>query len=111
MKSIAENLLLWEQRIKEKSQTALTIEEWCKKNGVSKNQYYYWNHRLCQKQKPAEEMPFADVTPILLKSDMVKQNPVKSYDFQIFINDIRVAVPDSFSPIALAELMKVLQRL
>jgi len=106
LKSTAENLLLWEQRIKEKAKAGMTIKEWCKKNSVSKQQYHYWNRRVQQKQK-LERMPFADVTAIL--SNTTTQSPVPSSDFQIIFHDIRVVVPNDFHPEALAELMKVLR--
>lgn len=110
LKSTAKELLLWEQRIKEKVQAGMTVEEWCKKNGMSKHQYYYWNRRVHQKQKP-EEMPFADITPILSNIDAVRQNPVPSSVFQVIFHDIRVIVPEDFHPEALAGLMKVLRKL
>lgn len=111
MKSTAENQLLWEQRIKEKVRAGMTVEEWCKKNGMSKYQYYYWARRIRQKQKSEEEMPFGDITPILSNTGTTRQNPISPSDFQIIFNDIRVTVPSGFNPAALAGLMKVLQEL
>lgn len=109
MKSTAEYLLLWEQRIKEKVQAGITVEEWCKKNGVSKHQYKYWNHRVRQKQKPEEEAPFAEITPILSNNNSGVKDSIQSTDFQIIIHDIRVVVPTDFRPEALAGLVKVLR--
>lgn len=111
MKSTGENLLLWEQRIRERVQNGMTIGEWCKKNGVSKHQYNYWNHRVRKKQKPGEEMTFADITPILSTADTVRQNSGSTSDFQIFFKSFRVTVPCNFNPTSLAGLMKVLQEL
>jgi len=111
VKSTAEKLQLWEQRIRERIQTGMTIGEWCKKNGVSKSQYNYWNRRVREKQKTGEETSFADITPILSPDDAARQNPVFTSDFQIFFKSIRVTVPGSFNPAALAGLMKVLQEL
>lgn len=34
MRSTIENLILWEQRIKERVQSGMTIQEWCKKNEI-----------------------------------------------------------------------------
>jgi len=111
MGSTAENLLLWEQRIKERVQNGITIEEWCKKNGVSKYQYFYWKRRLCKKQNSQEETTFADITPILSTAGTARQNTVPTPDFQVFVNNIRVSVPVDFNPAALTGLMKVLQEL
>jgi len=65
MKSTNENLLLWEQRINEKNKSGMTIVEWCKKNGISKNKYHYWNQIINKKEKNVKEMTFAEITPIL----------------------------------------------
>ena len=111
MDSTAKNLQLWEQRIKERLQTGLTIGEWCKKNGMSKHQYYYWNRRVNKKEKATGETGFAEITPILSSGNTARQDPAPTTDFQIFFKSIRVTVPNEFNPIALTELMKVLQKL
>jgi hypothetical protein len=41
VKSTIENLLLWEQRIDERARSGMTIEDWCKKNGITKHKYHY----------------------------------------------------------------------
>ena len=69
VKSKAEDLLLWEQRINEKTRIGITVDEWCKKNGFSRHKYYYWNHRISQKQKSDKEVIFAEVTSILSSAD------------------------------------------
>lgn len=111
MKSTAENLQLWEQRINERVQSGMTIEEWCKKNGVSKHKYNYWNQRVRKGRKADEGTTFADITPILLPSNTPNQDSSLMPDFQIFFKSVRVTVPSHFNPAALAGLMKVLQEL
>lgn len=111
MKCTAESLLLWEQRIKQRIQSGLKIEEWCEKNDLSTHQYYYWNRRVREKQNYDEDVIFADITSTLSKSDTTTHNPVLYPDFQIFLNDIRITVPSDFNPEALSGLMKVLQAL
>ena len=109
LKSTAENLLLWEQRIKEKVESKMTVEEWCKRNNFSKHQYNYWAGRLHQKQKTVAQMPFAEITPILSNNGNGKAESVPPSDFQIFIHDIRLIVPSDFQPESLAGLLKVLR--
>lgn len=111
MKSTEENLLLWEQRIKERVQSGITIKEWCKRNRVSKQQYYYWKHRIEQNQKPGEEDPFAEVTPLLSSGDIYRQGSTTVSNFQMFFHDIRIEVPSNFNPDALAGLIKILREL
>jgi hypothetical protein len=112
VKATAENLQLWEQRIRERVQTGMTIGEWCKKNGVSKYQYNYWNQRVRKGQKTDEGTTFADITSVLLPFDTPNQNSsFTTSDFQIVFKSIQVTVPSNFNPASLAGLMKVLQEL
>ena len=111
LKTTAENLLLWEQRIQERIQNAISVDEWCLKNGITKHQYYYWSRRVREKQKTDEGIVFADITSAISKDDPKGQNQVLMTDFQIFINNIRVTVPNEFNPGSLAGLIKVLQAL
>lgn len=111
MRSTNENLLLWEQRINEKNKSGMTTQEWCKKNGISKNKYHYWNNKINKREKNVEEMTFAEITPILSESDNLLSNSNKSDDFQILYKNMQVTVPSNFNQNSLAGLMKVLQEL
>ena len=109
MTSTTENLILWEKRIKEKVQSKMTVEEWCKKNGISKHQYNYWNRQIQKKHSPTKEIPFAEITPILSNSNTRRNVSAQYSDFQIIFHDIRVVVPSDFCQEALAGLIKVLR--
>ncbi|AWI03557.1 IS66 family insertion sequence element accessory protein TnpA [Clostridium drakei] len=111
MKSTTEDLVLWEQRIKERTKSGMSVSEWCKKNEISKNKYHYWNHKISKIQKSDKEMVFAEVTSIILDKIEPNPNPGKSDDFQVFFKNIQVTVPSNFNEDSLAGLMKVLQRL
>ena len=106
-----ENLLLWEQRIKERGQDGLTVAEWCQNNGTTKYQYYYWYRRIHGEQKPDKEVVFADVTTNFSNPGNTGKVLDVYSDFQLFFKDIRVTVPMDFNQEALAGLMKVLQTL
>ncbi|MDF2524164.1 MAG: hypothetical protein K0R31_1805 [Clostridiales bacterium] len=111
MESRNENLLLWEQRIKERVQNGLTVDEWCKENGTTKYQYYYWYRRIHGDQKPDKEVVFADVTTNFSNPDNTRKALDVYSDFQLFFKGIRVTVPMDFNQESLAGLMKVLQTL
>jgi len=111
VKSIDENLLLWEQRVKERIQSGMKVEDWCEKNNITKHQYYYWYHKISEQQNAGEEIAFADITPTLLNNKKIKNVSIPSCDFQVLFKGIQVTVPDNFNPDALAGLMKVLQSL
>lgn len=111
MRSTTEDLLLWEERIKERTGSGMTIEEWCKKNEISKHKYNYWNHRINKKQKTNKEMIFAEITPIISKTENAISNSAKADDFQILYKNVQVTVPNNFNQASLAGLMKVLKEL
>jgi len=110
MRSTNENLLLWEQRINEKNKSGMTIVEWFKKNGISKNKYHYWNQIINKKEKNVKTA-FVEISPTLSEPDNMLSNSDKSYEFQILYKNIQVTVPSNFNQNSLAGLMKVLQEL
>ena len=111
IRSITENMSLWEQRIKEKINSGMTIKEWCEKNGISKHKYLYCNHRIRESQKTDKEVAFTEITPILSNAENSVSNTTKTDDFQVFFKDIQITVPPNFNQASLAGLMKVLQEL
>ena len=111
LRSTTKDQLLWEQRINERAKSGMSVSEWCKNNEISKTKYHYWNHKIKNKQRPDNEMAFAEITPILSNADQAIPNQDKSEDFQIFFKSIQVTVPSNFNQTSLAGLMKVLQEL
>lgn len=111
MKSTNESMLLWEQRIKERDKSGISIAKWCENNGINKGQYHYWNKRISKNSNAIDENTFAEITPILSNRETSIQNSNSSSDFQIFFKSIQVTVPSNFKPASLTGLMKVLQEL
>jgi hypothetical protein len=106
-----EDILLWEQRISERTKSGLSISKWCKNNGISKNKYHYWNHKIIKNQNLNSEMSFVEITPLLSNTEEAISTSAKSDDFQIFFKSIQVTVPSNFNQDSLAGLMKVLKQL
>lgn len=111
MRSTIENLALWEQRIKERVQSGLTIIEWCQKNEISKHQYNYWNHLVREKQKADEGAAFTDIAPLLARTGNERQKYESPSEFKLLIKDIQVTVPKDFNPSSLSCILRVLQSL
>jgi hypothetical protein len=111
LKSTNENRLIWEQRIKERDQSGMSISKWCKNNGINKSQYHYWKNQILKNSNINEGNIFAEITPLLANTEADAQDLNSPADFQIFFKSIQVTVPSNFKPVALAGLMKVLQEL
>lgn len=106
-----EDLILWEQRINERTKSGMSVSEWCKINEISKHKYYYWNNKINKNKKLDIETEFAEVTSIVSNPQEAEANQCKSDDFQIFFKNIQVTVPSNFNQNSLEELMKVLKLL
>jgi hypothetical protein len=111
LRSTTEDLLLWEQRINERAKSGMSVSKWCKNNGISKNRYHYWNHKIINSQNLNNEVSFAEITPILSNTKGSISTSAESDDFQIFFKNIQVTIPSNFNQTSLAGLMKVLQEL
>jgi len=111
LRSTTQDLILWEERIKERNKSGMSVSKWCKNNEISKSKYHYWNHKISKKQKPNNETTFAEITPIPSNAEVAISSSDKLDDFQIFFKNIQVTVPSNFNQTSLAELMKVLREL
>jgi len=55
-----ESIRLWENRIKSRKLSGMDVNEWCGKNNISRNAYYYW-HRKIKDFKEEPSPVFAEV--------------------------------------------------
>jgi len=110
-RSTYQEMAIWEQRIKEREDSGLSVSEWCKLNEIKKNRYYYWSSKINKTQVSDNEMEFIDVTSIISDEQEETSTQDNSADFQIFFKNIQVTVPSNFNEDSLAGLMKVLQQL
>jgi len=110
---MTKELSYWEERITERLQSGMTIDEWCGKNGISKSKYFYWNRKVhkTQDSNSIEEFTLADVDPILTNDRTVQRISDSSPDFQVSLNNIQITVPNNFNPATLIRLLKVLKEL
>lgn len=74
MKSTTETLVLWEQRIKERTESGMSVSKWGKVNEISKNMYHYWNRKINKQQQSDNETEFAEVTSVISNVDKPEIN-------------------------------------
>lgn len=44
----------WRKRIDERTSSKLSIQEWCKANAVSPDQYHYWKRKFVSVKYPCD---------------------------------------------------------
>jgi len=65
LKSTNQDLVRWEQMIKERTKSGMSVSEWCKTNEISKNRYYYWNHKINKTQSNFNKDSLAGLMKVL----------------------------------------------
>jgi len=62
------DLKLWQNRLTARKSSGLSIVDWCAKNNISKDSYYYWRKRVLAYEREGESggpAPiFAELHPI-----------------------------------------------
>jgi len=96
----------WANIVKERTQSGLSVEEYCFQNGITKNMYYY---RLRQVRKSAINTPSGRFVELAIPndthcSDLSSLKNDFSEQMVMQIKDIRFYIADS-TPISLIEKM------
>lgn len=99
---------LWKKRIADRKDSGLKVTDWCEKNGLSKDSYYYWLKRIeVATQKADAPMPvFIEVEPTYITP---RQTVIS--DLQIKWIDINLTINNSDSAKLAAEFISQLQKL
>jgi hypothetical protein len=88
-KSISkEKKLDWETKIREQKTSGLSVNQWCRKNQISKGSFHYWKDRLYSK-------------PNLTRANFTELSPDQGSGICIEYQGIRIFVEKSFDPITL----------
>lgn len=108
-----ENRLLWEQRFRERKEQGLTIAEWCRQNGFTENQYYYWCKRINKLNQTTDTngISFAEITPVQFPDGASKAAVGTRPDFRLCFKDMQFYIPSGFQTADLAGLVSVLRSL
>lgn len=101
-------LELWKHRIADRKASGLNVTDWCKKNNLAKQAYYYWLKRTEAKAQDANtSIPiFAEIEP----SCITQRRNVKS-DLQITWKNVNITISDSDTAKLAAEFITQLQKL
>lgn len=98
-KSISkEQKLNWATKMRQQKESGLSINEWCRKNQITKGSFHYWKNHLQLETK---------LTRSCFKELIVDQGTGISIEYQ----GIRILIDKSFDPATLRNCLSVLRGL
>ena len=102
------DVILWKERFADRAASGLKVEDWCKRNGVTKHAYYYWHRKVQDDQLGLMENRFVEI----VVNDPLKEKKVGATSSEITVNwdDFSISVNDPKQIPLLAELMQKLVR-
>ena len=99
----------WIQLFKERNQTGETVKVFCETRGISRDAYYYWQHKL--RCMSANQLPQADNTPAVPAGWVVCRavgSPAADKGIAVEIGGCRVTVAAGTDMELLARVCRVL---
>lgn len=101
-----ESIRLWENRIQSRKNSGMDVNEWCEKNNITRNAYYYWHRKI--KDFNEETVPvFAEV--LLEAKSLVSVEKISKPEIIITWKDFSIAVKDMAAVSIAAELLSKLE--
>ncbi len=111
-------LSLWIERIRACKSSGLSVKEWCKQNGLTDKNYYYWMRKIkreafetLQEQASAEDIPFQENTVFSKISLPVSYTESTGTAAILHINGIRIEIQNGASANTIHALLSTVQTL
>ena len=99
-------LAQWSQIIQERAASGLSIEQFCKQNGVARNRYFYWQRKL----REATAQQLAQPQALVPSGWATVQEAASEQNGSIIlrVNGVEVEVCQGFDPELLAKVCRAL---
>jgi hypothetical protein len=103
-----ESVKLWENRIESRKLSGMKVNEWCEKNNVSRDAYYYWHRRI----KDSKEEIAPVFTEVLLKREpLISLDKTSKAEITISWKDFSISVSDRNAVAITVELLRKLENI
>lgn len=98
-------LSTWSSIIKDRQESGLKVDEYCREHNLSRNAYFYWLRKI--KEAALEQSGFVEMTPDVPKN----LHPYQSFSPQLTlrIGDCELGVNDETSSELLARTIRVIR--
>jgi transposase-like protein len=110
----------WTQIMQARTESGLSIKEYCKTSGIQENTYFYWQRKLreaaCHElQKNQRMQKIGTKTELPTPSGWITCKPIEAENREthltLELGEYRVIIPSRFDPETLAALCRVLKTL
>ena len=96
-------LAQWAEMVRSRSESGLSVTEWCKENGINIKTYYYRLKRV--RQAVCSEMERHDIVPV----EPIAGTEITTEKIELSIGDVKISLPDDFNESTLKRLLGVLR--
>lgn len=100
---------LWQQRISAWEQSGMEIRAWCLKNHIEEQQFHYYKRQLRIKQDSSQVPMFAEVS--LTSSSSTTRTPSVENRLVLYVQGMKLLIPDEFQPETLLSFLRVVKQL
>ena len=112
--AIQYRLTQWAQALKEKTANGETIDEFCRRSGVSRNTYFYWQRKLreivCEQftegQTNSTELSVPGFAEVKLTDTPIQQAPLPSGQICVEIGDCKITADSNYPTKVLVALIR-----
>ena len=96
---------LWESRLSDWENSGMDIRSWCRQNSLDEKQFHYWKRQI-RMSTAVQETVFAEYTGgiTMQGTGNIRNQPV------LYIQGIKLYVPDNFNPDTLLSLVRILKQ-
>lgn len=96
-------LAQWAEMVRSRSESGLTVTDWCKQNGINIKTYYYRLKRV--RQAVCNEIEQHDIVPV----ELTAETEITTEKIELSIGDVKISLPDNFNESTLKRLLGVLR--
>lgn len=107
----------WQEIIRDRNNSGLTIDEYCTQNGISRNAYFYWL-RLIREEALRSQQETTGFIELTLPSESNNEIPAvtvipapeqENSQLTLSVNGVIIQVTDNTSPALLARTIEVIK--
>ena len=96
-------LVQWAEMVRSRSESGLTVTDWCKENGINLKTYYYRLKRI--RQAVCNEIEQHDIVPV----EPTASAETTAEKIELSVGDVKISLPDDFNESTLRRLLGVLR--